>query len=1329
MLARLGSILKLPLSGAIAFVLVASTFQGMGPTNASTGTASPEGPAPLATYTALPSADPDDGKFMAVAGEGLQTLAGLAVIAYVGVPAGTSSFEVGIFDGDTSDPPGHWDSRGNYPVLNYKLYKDPLKAGSTSQLVWQGTSESMVDDAWYTVTFSTDSGARAPSGNYFYRLDINWADLRSTSFNNFKIRTTGQISLKAGQEFGFDGGPQNSPPDPCVGASGNSYDGDWPWYFYVPTVLTSITFRDGDFDRVDDERGGAPPDDGGNACFVVNPSIFYTVTDPESHVYTNGNPSGNTEWEDFTIGPDPGDDVVVNYPLQPGLWKLRVQGMDAHNFCVLRASREVYSTPDPPLTVNPTPVLEPDHEKTTRQRGVTMEYGHNVTNVGAPDSFDLKATSAHAWTTRIYHDANGNGKADANESQITMTPTIGTNVSYPIVVQVDVPPSAPNKVDDNTTVLASSRNEWALQDDATDLTHVLVNRPPVPTAGGPYVGNEGSPITFTANGSSDPDGDPLQFRWDFQEDGTWDTGWSSSPWATYKWGDDWAGKARVEATDGSATATAEAAVTVKNVAPTIAFTVIPSGNEADTLLFSAHVTDPGSDDLSVAWGGDCTGWSAPRTYLNDPNVGPDPYPSPTLHPRDVWDNQTIVCGDNGVYPWSLNVGDDDGGTTTVSGTFSIANLPPSLSVSPPQQVTVDEGTLVSLTATATDAGSDDLTFAWSWAYGPIEVHPYYNDGVGPDPPNSPGGTYPFAATDASSFTYGDDGAYPVVLSVSDDDGMTISYTTTITVVNVPPTVLAAPDAAIDEGSRASFTFTFTDPGFDQPAVPTQETFTATVDWGFGPVESAPVVHVPGGPGVPTSGFVEVSHVYGDDGAYAVTVTVCDDDGGCGSATSSAFVANVAPTPSIDGAFQRHPHGLPSQEFYPLDNITFNGSAMDAGSDDLTLSWSWGDGTPDTVGATHYNDGVGPDPYLSPGGTFPSTAADSVQHAYALPGDYTVTLTATDDDGGVSATSMTIHVTSPLDLKNEAIQRIKALKMTALARGDKHFVHELDHAEEEVWESLGYKHPFRPESVAVDVAADVTVKKAGHDKVELTLGSSWESRLAAYSALRLTWANGDVTVIDLPKGWPAKDLHAHVRPWVDAWQQDVHVDSKHGKKHAPVTLAVHAHDASLGVTVSLDADRVATLAFAYEIRPWWVDGAHLDPKGGKHVFSEEKHATKLLVKHGKGTVKDLRVNVCRLDAKRWTPAERATLNAECDAIANLLVKADELLARIALADALETPVKDPKHEKHVQHEIDKSQKELAKAYKEWDEHKYDHAIDHFKHAWEHAQHAIRDAMKK
>jgi chitodextrinase len=41
------------------------------------------------------------------------------------------------------------------------------------------------------------------------------------------------------------------------------------------------------------------------------------------------------------------------------------------------------------------------------------------------------------------------------------------------------------------------------------------NRPPVADAGGPYVATIGEPVRYSGDGSFDPDGDALAFRWDF----------------------------------------------------------------------------------------------------------------------------------------------------------------------------------------------------------------------------------------------------------------------------------------------------------------------------------------------------------------------------------------------------------------------------------------------------------------------------------------------------------------------------------------------------------------------------------------------------------------------------------------------------------------------------------------------------------------------------------------------------------------------------------------------------------------------------------------------
>ena len=86
------------------------------------------------------------------------------------------------------------------------------------------------------------------------------------------------------------------------------------------------------------------------------------------------------------------------------------------------------------------------------------------------------------------------------------TPTIGQAGEYDVVFATRDPD--PFNMTDN---------------DQVHTTHITVspavplaaNQAPVARAGGPYSAIVGSPVTFEAGGSSDPDGDGLAFAWDF----------------------------------------------------------------------------------------------------------------------------------------------------------------------------------------------------------------------------------------------------------------------------------------------------------------------------------------------------------------------------------------------------------------------------------------------------------------------------------------------------------------------------------------------------------------------------------------------------------------------------------------------------------------------------------------------------------------------------------------------------------------------------------------------------------------------------------------------
>ena len=89
----------------------------------------------------------------------------------------------------------------------------------------------------------------------------------------------------------------------------------------------------------------------------------------------------------------------------------------------------------------------------------------------------------------------------------------------------------------------------------------IQNRPPTADAGGPYGAINGTELRLDASRSVDPDWDELQYRWDFDNDGNWDTGYATEPTVSHLYYD-YVGLVKVEVDDGEYKSTDTAKVTM-----------------------------------------------------------------------------------------------------------------------------------------------------------------------------------------------------------------------------------------------------------------------------------------------------------------------------------------------------------------------------------------------------------------------------------------------------------------------------------------------------------------------------------------------------------------------------------------------------------------------------------------------------------------------------------------------------------------------------------------------------------------------------------------------
>jgi hypothetical protein len=145
---------------------------------------------------------------------------------------------------------------------------------------------------------------------------------------------------------------------------------------------------------------------------------------------------------------------------------------------------------------------------------------------------------------------------------------------------------------------------------AGELVAYLQNRvtPTHPTAvaGGPYAGREGTAIPLNATGSSDPQGQPLTYAWDFDLDGEFDDATGATPsFSLDRPATTWVG---VRATDPDGNQALDYALVrvadhnrppvITAVSPAEPLIVAPPGGK---VRFSAAAADPDGDPITFEW--------------------------------------------------------------------------------------------------------------------------------------------------------------------------------------------------------------------------------------------------------------------------------------------------------------------------------------------------------------------------------------------------------------------------------------------------------------------------------------------------------------------------------------------------------------------------------------------------------------------------------------------------------------------------------------------------------------------------------------------------------
>ena len=337
---------------------------------------------------------------------------------------------------------------------------------------------------------------------------------------------------------------------------------------------------------------------------------------------------------------------------------------------------------------------------------------------------------------------------------------------------------------------------------SASVTLTIVNLQPINvSAGGPYTVNEGGSLALSA-AAGDPSGitSQLTYSWDVNGDGVFGDAIGANPqltWAQLSTLGIVQGPAArtvtVRVTDsGGLSTTATAALTINNLAPNVVAGGPYTINEGSPLTLSATAGDPSGNASQLTYRWDVNG---------DGVFGDATGASPTL----TWAQLNALGITKGPATYQVKVQATDSGglsATSSAATLAIDDLAP-INVSAGSGYTIDEGSSLTLSASAGDpsGNTSQLTFSWD-----VNGDGVFGDATGANP------TLTWAQFSGLGIAQGP-AACQVEVQATDSGGLSaVSAAATLTVDDLPPAnVNAGGPYVVSEGSPLTLSATASDP--------------------------------------------------------------------------------------------------------------------------------------------------------------------------------------------------------------------------------------------------------------------------------------------------------------------------------------------------------------------------------------------------------------------------------------------------------------------------------------------------------------------------------------